>query len=63
MEQLISNALMNMNGLRGFNFAINSTPSQQVLGIIEVDLILVPVFTIKKIRVTVKLRKNLPTTA
>jgi hypothetical protein len=61
MEQLISNALMNMNGLRGFNFSINSTPSQQVLGLIEIDLILVPVFTIKKIRTTVKLRKNLPT--
>jgi len=63
MEQLISNALQNMNGLRAFNFSINSSASQQVLGIIEIDLILVPIFTIKKIRTTVKLRKNLPTTA
>lgn len=60
LEQLISNTLMSMSGLRGFDFTISSTPNQQVLGIIEVDLILVPVFTIKKIRTTVKLRKNLP---
>jgi hypothetical protein len=61
LEQLISNTLMSMSGLRGFDFSISSTPNQQVLGIIEVDLILVPIFTIKKIRTTVKLRKNLPT--
>jgi hypothetical protein len=60
LEQLISNTLMSMAGLRGFDFSINSTPNQQVLGIIEVDLILVPIFTIKKIRTTVKLRKSLP---
>ena len=60
LEQLISNTLMSMSGLRGYDFSITSTPTQQVLGIIEVDLILVPVFTIKKIRTTVKLRKNLP---
>lgn len=62
LEQLISNALQTMDGLRAFDFAITSTPTQQVLGVIEIDLILVPVFTIKKIRTTVKLRKNLPTT-
>lgn len=61
LEQLIANTLMSMSGLRGYNFTISSSPNQQVLGIIEVDLILVPVFTIKKIRTTVKLRKNLPT--
>lgn len=61
LEQLISNELMSMTGLRGFNFTMSSTADQQVLGIIEIDLILVPVFTIKKIRTTVKLRKNLPT--
>lgn len=63
LDQLISNALTTMDGLRAFDFSLTSTPSQQVLGVIEVDLILVPVFTIKKIRTTVKLRKNLPTTA
>ena len=62
LEQLIANTLMSMSGLRGYDFSITSTPNQQVLGIIEVDLILVPIFTIKKIRTTVKLRKNLPTT-
>lgn len=63
LEQLISNSLQVMDGLRAFDFSLTSSPSQQVLGIIEVDLILVPVFTIKKIRTTIKLRKNLPTTA
>jgi hypothetical protein len=62
LEQLISNGLMNMDGLRAFDFSLISTPTQQVLGIIEVDLILVPIFTIKKIRTTVKLRKNLART-
>ena len=62
LEQLISNELMSMTGLRAFDFRLSSTSDQQVLGIIEIDLILVPVFTIKKIRTTVKLRKNLPTT-
>jgi hypothetical protein len=62
LEQLISNTLMSMAGLRAFDFSINSTPNQQVLGVVEIDLILVPVFTIKKIRTTVKLRKSLPST-
>jgi hypothetical protein len=62
LEQLISNTLMSMSGLRAFDFSVSSTPNQQVLGIIEVDLILVPIFTIKKIRTTVKLRKSLPST-
>jgi hypothetical protein len=62
LEQLISNTLLSMSGLRGFDFSMTSTPTQQVLGVIEIDLILVPVFTIKKIRTTVKLRKNLPVT-
>lgn len=61
LEQLISNELMSMTGLRAFDFRMSSTADQQVLGIIEIDLILVPVFTVKKIRTTVKLRKNLTT--
>ena len=60
LEQMISNALMAMTGLRAFDFSINSSATQQVIGVVEVDLILVPIFTIKKIRTTVKLRKNLP---
>lgn len=62
LEQLIANELMSMEGLRAYDFSSTSTPNQQVLGIIEIDLILVPIFTIKKIRTTVKLRKNLPAT-
>lgn len=60
LEQRISNELMSMTGLRAFDFRLSSTPDQQVLGIVEIDLILVPIFTIRKIRTTVKLRKNLP---
>ena len=60
LEQLISNTLLSMSGLRAFDFSMTSTPTQQVLGVIEIDLILVPIFTIKKIRTTVKLRKSLP---
>ena len=61
LEQLISNALKQMDGLRGFDFSMTSSATQQVLGTIEIDLILVPIFTIKRIRNTVKLRKNLTT--
>lgn len=63
LEQLISNALTTMDGLRAFDFSLTSSPTQQVLGVVEIDLLLVPIFTIKKIRTTIKLRKNLPTTA
>ena len=61
MDQDISNALMEMQGLQAFNFTITSTVEQQVLGVVEIDIILVPIFTMKKIRTTVKLRKSLPT--
>jgi hypothetical protein len=60
LEQMISNALVSMSGLRQFDFSVTSSATQQVIGVVEVDLILVPIFTIKKIRTTVKLRKNLP---
>lgn len=63
MDQDISNTLLDMQGLQAFNFNISSTIEQQVLGVVEIDIILVPVFTMKKIRTTVKLRKSLPTTA
>lgn len=63
MDQDISNVLSDMSGLQAFNFSISSTIEQQVLGVVEIDLILVPIFTMKKIRTTVKLRKNLPTSA
>jgi len=61
MDQDISNELLAMHGLQASNFTISSTIEQQVLGVVEIDLILVPIFTMKKIRTTVKLRKSLPT--
>jgi hypothetical protein len=61
MDQDIANELIAMAGLQASNFTISSTIEQQVLGVVEIDLILVPIFTMKKIRTTVKLRKSLPT--
>jgi hypothetical protein len=60
MDQDISNDLQAMSGLQAFNFTISSTIEQQVLGVVEIELILVTIFTMKKIRTTVKLRKSLP---
>ena len=62
LEQQVSNVLNTMAGLRASDFSLNSTADQQVLGIIDIDLLLVPIFTIRRIRTTVKVRKQLPTT-
>ena len=59
LDQDISNTLQAMSGLQAFNFTISSTIEQQILGVVEIELIIVPIFTMKKIRTTVKLRKNL----
>ena len=59
LDQDISNVLKNMSGIQAFNFNISSTIEQQVLGVVEIDLVIVPVFTMKKIRTTIKLRKSL----
>ena len=59
LDQDISNILKNMTGIQAFNFSIASTIEQQVLGVVEIDLVIVPVFTMKKIRTTIKLRKNI----
>lgn len=58
LDQDISNVLKNMSGIQAYNFSIASTIEQQVLGVVEIDLVIVPVFTMKKIRTTIKLRKN-----
>jgi len=58
LDQDISNILKNMSGIQAFNYSLSSTIEQQILGVVEIDLIIVPVFTMKKIRTTVKLRKN-----
>jgi len=61
MDQEIAQTLNNMSGLQASNHVITSTIEQQVRGIVEIDIILVPIFPMKKIRTTVKLRKSLPT--
>ncbi len=61
MDQEIAQTLNGMSGLQASNHNITSTIEQQVRGIVEIDIILVPIFTMKKIRTTVKLRKSLPT--
>lgn len=64
MDQSITRGLQAMideGALRAYDFSIISTPDMQVLGDVDINLILVPVFEIRKINVTVKLRKSLPT--
>lgn len=58
LDQDVSNILKNMSGIQAFNFSLSSTMEQQVLGVVEIDLIIVPVFTMKKIRTTIKLRRT-----
>jgi len=63
MEAAITKGLQGMvevGALRKYSFTIGSTPNQQVLGIIDIDLILVPVFEIKTVRTTVRLRTEIP---
>ena len=59
LDQDISNILKAMSGIQAYNYSISSTIDQQVLGVVEIDLIIVPVFTMRKIRTTIKLRKNI----
>lgn len=53
-------SLVEMGALRKYAFTISSSVTQQVLGIVDVELILVPVFEIRTIRTVVKLRTELP---
>lgn len=50
---------LNPPALQAFDFEIISTPDDQVLGLVNIDLTLVPVFELREIRVTVKLRAEL----
>jgi hypothetical protein len=47
------------HALRNFEFSIISSPAMQVIGELQVDLILVPAFELRKIRVLVKLSPSL----
>jgi len=53
-------AMVDQGALRAYNFNVISTDDMQVLGDIDIELILVPVFEIRRIRAIVKLRKSLP---
>jgi len=64
MHTAINSALQRMvemrpPALQAFDFEIISTPEDQVNGIVNIDLVLVPVFELREIRVTVKLRAQL----
>lgn len=64
MEAAITKGLQGMvevGALRKYAFTISSSPTQQVLGIVDIDLILVPIFEIQQIRTTVRLRTEIPT--
>lgn len=64
MHTAINNALHKMcqppeEALRDYDFGITATSEDQRLGIVRIDMALVPVFSIDKIYVTVKLRLDL----
>ena len=62
LETAITRGLQKMTearALRDFAFTVKSTPAEQVQGIVNVEMILVPAFEMRKIQVTVKLRPSL----
>lgn len=64
MDTAIAAGLQRMverGALRAYDFKIRSSPTQQVLGVVEIELILVPIFEIRQIRATVKLRTSIET--
>jgi hypothetical protein len=54
------NGMVDAGALKKFAFTISSSPTQRVLGVVDVELILVPIFEIRRIRTTVKLRTEIP---
>jgi hypothetical protein len=53
-------ALVDLGALRKYAFTVSSSVTQQVLGIVDIELILVPVFEIRTVRAVVKLRTEIP---
>lgn len=53
-------ALVELGALRKYTFTVSSASNQQVLGIVDVELILVPVFEIRTIKTVVRLRTEIP---
>jgi len=52
-------AMVEARALVDFAFNVTATPAEQVAGIVNVEMILVPPFEMRKIKVTVKLRPSL----
>jgi len=62
LDAEIDQVLLSMKGsgaLNGYSFSINSTPDQRVLGILDINLTLVPAFEITTINLVVSLSKEL----
>ena len=53
-------SLVNLGALRKYTFTVSSSVTEQVLGLVDIELILVPVFEIRTIRAVVKLRTDIP---
>lgn len=53
-------ALVDLGALRKYAFTVSSSVTQQVLGIVDIELVLVPVFEIRTVRAVVKLRTEIP---
>jgi hypothetical protein len=61
MHNEIDQVLLSMKGsaLSAYDFVIQSTPDQRVLGEVDIDLTLVPAFEVTQINLTVSLAKSL----
>lgn len=62
LDAEIDQVLLSMKGsgaLNGYSFSISSTPDQRVLGILDINLTLVPAFEITTINLVVSLSKEL----
>ena len=61
LDNEINGFLLGMKGsaLNGFDFVISSTPEERVLGVLNIDLTIVPAFEITDINLTVSLAKEI----
>tara|TARA_R110002074_G_scaffold402324_1_gene607032 strand:+ start:71016 stop:72686 length:1671 start_codon:yes stop_codon:yes gene_type:complete len=62
LDAEIDQVLLSMKGsgaLNGYSFSISSTPDQRVLGVLDINLTLVPAFEITTINLVVSLSKEL----
>ena len=62
IDTAVSAGLQSMvdgGALTAFDFTVSSTPAERTLGNVNIEMILVPVFEMRRIRVTVKLKPSL----